>query len=265
MIETTTIRCTPACAPSCCRLCVAAVKNSVAACCSGEAPLVASTTDSTPRNASASSSPVTTSTPAEREIATTSYPCSSSTSTRWRPTLPVAPATAILPCVSIAAPFLSGAARSFGCLDSLDFEYSRRSLHRSDSAREEQRSASWPRPDANRSLSAALPLDECGGLRARRFGERGRELRARADPELAVDAGQVHLDRPLRDEERLRDLPVRRPLGCHLRDAPLARGERRDAAEGDAARPGAGREQFLLGSGGQGSRTADSRQLDRLP
>src|SRR5438093_10685819 len=91
------------------------------------------------------------------------------------------------------------------------------------------------------------PLDECGELRASRFGECGRELRARADPELAVDAGQVHLDRPLRDEERLCDLPVGRPLGCHLRDTSLARGERVDAAEGDAARAGAGCEELLLG------------------
>jgi hypothetical protein len=63
---------------------VAAVKKSVAACCSGEAPLVASTRDWTSRNASARPSAVTTSTPAEREIATTPCLCSSSTSTRWR-------------------------------------------------------------------------------------------------------------------------------------------------------------------------------------
>jgi len=50
------------------------VKNSVMACCPGEARLVASTTASMPSGASARSSPLTTSTPAEREIATTSRP-----------------------------------------------------------------------------------------------------------------------------------------------------------------------------------------------
>jgi hypothetical protein len=105
MIETRTIRRTPARAPSSCMFRVAAVKKSVAACCSGEAPLVASTRESTSRNASARPSPVTTSIPAEREIATTSRPCSSSTSTTWRPTLPVTPATAIFPRVFISAPF----------------------------------------------------------------------------------------------------------------------------------------------------------------
>ena len=46
------------------------------------------------------------------------------------------------------------------------------------------------------------------GLIASRFGERARELRARADRELAVDAREVDLDRPLGNEERLRDLAV---------------------------------------------------------
>jgi Alcohol dehydrogenase GroES-like domain len=62
-------------------------------------------------------------------------------------------------------------------------------------------------------------------LGASRWGERGRELGARVDRELAVDARQVDFDRPLGDEERLSDLAVRGSFGCHLGDAPLAGGE----------------------------------------
>src|SRR5262249_8961268 len=50
----------------------------------------------TPESACARPSPVTTSTPLERDIDTTSCPWALSTATTWRPTLPVAPATAIL-------------------------------------------------------------------------------------------------------------------------------------------------------------------------
>src|SRR6266700_1580194 len=79
MMDTTTIRRTPARSPACCRFRAAAVKNVVAACCSGEGP-------------------VTTSTPLERDIATTSWPPALRMWATWRPTLPVAPATAILRC-----------------------------------------------------------------------------------------------------------------------------------------------------------------------
>jgi hypothetical protein len=81
MIETTTIRRTPARSPSSCRLRAAVVKNSVAASCSGEAPVATSITDSAPASASARPSPAMTSTPLEREIGTTSCPLASSKST----------------------------------------------------------------------------------------------------------------------------------------------------------------------------------------
>src|SRR6266498_3357920 len=146
-----------------------------------------------------------------------SVPSSSSTSTTWRPTLPVAPATAIFPRASISPPFSFDQAQ------------------RSDRAREQQRFASWAHPGPNRSVSA-VPLEgrpPAGELGAGRFGERGRELRARTDRELAVDARQVNLDRPLGDEERLGDLSVGEPFCRQLGDAPLARRERVDAAEGE--------------------------------
>src|SRR6266702_3721219 len=95
-MDTTTIRRTPARDPACCRFPAAVVKNSVAAACSGDGPVAVSMTLSTPSSAAARPSPVITSTPFERDMATTSCPPSLSTSTTCRPTRPVAPATAIL-------------------------------------------------------------------------------------------------------------------------------------------------------------------------
>ncbi|HXJ66560.1 MAG TPA: hypothetical protein VNN79_22600 [Actinomycetota bacterium] len=56
----------------------------------------------TPSSAAASPSPVTTSIPVARDMGTTSWPRSVSTSTTWRPARPVAPATAILVLVFMA-------------------------------------------------------------------------------------------------------------------------------------------------------------------
>src|SRR6266498_500203 len=72
MIETTMIRATETRSPACCRLRAAAVKNSVASAWPDEAPLATSITQSAPVRASASPSPVRTSTPCLREIGTTS-------------------------------------------------------------------------------------------------------------------------------------------------------------------------------------------------
>src|SRR6266542_5975471 len=125
-------------------------------------------------------------------------------------------------------------------------------------------------PEPNRSVSVTRPLGEGGRPRKRkldagRFGEGGRKLRARADRELAVDAREVDFDRPLGDEERLRDLAVGGPFGRHLGDAPLAGGERLEAAQGDAPGTRAGGEELALGAGGEGRGAADRRQLERVP
>ena len=80
MIETVTIRCTPARSPCSCRFLAAVVKNSVAASCSGEGPVAASTISSAPARASARPSPgdhVHAGRPAE--IGTTSWPREAST------------------------------------------------------------------------------------------------------------------------------------------------------------------------------------------
>jgi hypothetical protein len=81
MIDTTTIRRTPARPPASWRLRAAVVKNSFAASSSAEGPVAVSMTHSTPSNVLARPSPVMTSTPFERDIGTTSYPRASRTST----------------------------------------------------------------------------------------------------------------------------------------------------------------------------------------
>src|SRR5262245_58051651 len=93
-------------------------------------------------------------------------------------------------------------------------------------------------------------------------GECCRELRARADPELAVDAREVYLDRLRGDEQGLRDLAVHRPFGGHLGAAPLARSERLDTAEGDAPWPSPGGAKLGLCAGREGRGAADRCQLE---
>ncbi len=101
MIDTTTASRTPARTPAFCRLCAAVTKKSVAGCCSADGPVAASTTTSTPCRAASSPVPVITSTPVAREIGTTSWPRSASTSVTCRPSRPVAPATAIFMMSSV--------------------------------------------------------------------------------------------------------------------------------------------------------------------
>jgi len=81
MMDTSTMRRTPARAPASCRFRAAAVKNSVAVTWSGDHPVATSMTHSTPASTSGRPSPVTTSTPLERGIATTSCSPALSTST----------------------------------------------------------------------------------------------------------------------------------------------------------------------------------------
>src|SRR6266545_7727993 len=101
-------------------------------------------------------------------------------------------------------------------------------------------------------------------LGASRFGERARELRARADRELAVDAREVDLDRPLGNEERLRDLAVGGAFGRQLGDAALTGRQRLDAAQGNAAGARAGGEKLALGTCSEWRGAADRRQLKSL-
>src|SRR5262249_32772776 len=120
--------------------------------CSGDGPVAASMTASTPARAAARPSPVMTSTPSERDIGTTSYPRSVSTPAAWRPTLPVAPATAILrgdgiagvlPC-DLRVPSTRWVASSRAGVTSAAF---RRSMHRHNTTKEcdrWMRTSGWP-------------------------------------------------------------------------------------------------------------------------
>jgi hypothetical protein len=61
----------------------------------------------------------------------------------------------------------------------------------------------------------------------------------------------VDFDRSLRDEERLCDLAVRGARGRQFGDAPLARREGVDAAEGNPPRTRPGGEQLPFGALGE--------------
>src|SRR6266487_4827218 len=94
--------------------------------------------------------------------------------------------------------------------------------------------------------------------------ERCGEVTARVDVELAVGAAQMLLDRLRGDEERLGDLLVAQPLGRHLRDAPLARGQLVDTTQEPCAWPRTGRRQFFVAPRRERGRTALMGLLDSL-
>jgi hypothetical protein len=73
----------------------------------------------------------------------------------------------------------------------------------------------------------------------------------------------VDLDRLRGDEERLRDLAVRRAFGRHLGDAQLARRERSHTTQGNVPGPRPSGEKFGLGARDEGRGAADRCQLDR--
>ena len=86
---------TPAAASAASRLRVTAPKNARDAASDIVCVEDTSITTSTPASASARPTPVTRSTPVDRVSTTGSWPVSRTTSTTWRPTVPVPPATAI--------------------------------------------------------------------------------------------------------------------------------------------------------------------------
>src|SRR5205823_4040046 len=94
--------------------------------------------------------------------------------------------------------------------------------------------------------------------------ERCGEVTTRVDVELAVGAAQVLLDRLRGDEKRLGDLLVAQPLGRHLCDAPLARGQLVDTAQEPCAWPRTGRRQLFVAPRRQRFRTALMGLLDPL-
>src|SRR5204863_8325683 len=106
-------------------------------------------------------------------------------------------------------------------------------------------------------LRARLSWPLAGGCSG--FGpstERGGEVTARVDVELPVRAAQVLLDRLRSDKEHLSDLLVAQPLGRHLRDAPLARGQLVDTTHEPGAWPRTGRRQLSVAAHRKRVRTA---------
>src|SRR5262249_22567459 len=102
------------------------------------------------------------------------------------------------------------------------------------------------------------PLDRHVGARP---SERGSELAARGDLELAVDAREVDLDRLHRDEERLGDLLVAVLLRGQLGDTALAGGQRLDPAHDELARPRTRRGELLVAAGHERPRAGAVGQL----
>jgi hypothetical protein len=74
----------------------------------------------------------------------------------------------------------------------------------------------------------------------------------------------VHLDRLHGYEQRLGDLLVAQFLGCHVRDAPLAGGERVDTAQEDRARTRAGRRELLVGPLDERGKTLTATRAEQL-
>jgi hypothetical protein len=66
-------------------------------------------------------------------------------------------------------------------------------------------------------------------------------------------------------KKRLRDLAVRETVGRHRRDPPLARRERVDAGQDEAARTGTGGDELLLRVLGEQRRARLLGELERLP
>ena len=94
-------------------------------------------------------------------------------------------------------------------------------------------------------------------------GEHVGQGAADGDAELAIDTGEVTLDRSRRDVQRLRDVTVRAPVRGELGDPPLARGQRLGAAQRIAPRTAAGRVE--LGLRRSASTTAPQRFASSKP
>src|SRR4029079_2801432 len=92
--------------------------------------------------------------------------------------------------------------------------------------------------------------------------ERGGELAAGADLQLAVDAREGHLDGLHRHEERLGDLLVAELAGGQLRDAALARGQRVETADDELAGAGSRRGALLVPPCDERRRTRAVGEID---
>jgi hypothetical protein len=103
--------------------------------------------------------------------------------------------------------------------------------------------------------------DLWGVIARERIGQRG----ARGDPELAVDAGQVSLDRSRRDVQRLGDVAVGVPGRGEIGNPPLTRGQRLGSAQRFSTRAAARGVQLRLRTLGQRLSAAAIRELKTAP
>src|SRR6266545_1517725 len=90
------------------------------------------------------------------------------------------------------------------------------------------------------------------------------EMSPRVDAELAIGPAEVLLDGLRRNEQRLGDFFVAQPLGRHLCNAPLARGQLVDTAQDDAAWTRTSRRQLLVAPLRERARAALVSELDPL-
>ena len=111
----------------------------------------------------------------------------------------------------------------------------RRPAARSRGSRPRRRARRRSRRGGRAAAGGRSGRPRCGWLQS----ERGGQLGAGADPELAVRVAQVVLDRRQRDDEDLGDLAVEVAGGGEVGDPALGRGQRAGAGDEPAARPGA--------------------------
>src|SRR3954451_18244322 len=84
----------------------------------------------------------------------------------------------------------------------------------------------------------------------------------RADAEFAVHPAQMYLDGLDRHEQVLCDFLVAQPVGCHLRDPPLACGQRVETAEKDSSAVRAGGGKLVVRPRDECARAAALREID---
>src|SRR5215207_4859235 len=112
---------------------------------------------------------------------------------------------------------------------------------------------SWQPPDLTPVAGGLTPLESVG------------KTRAAPDPQVAVHARQMDLDRLRGHVERAGDVAVALAGGRHPRDPPLARRQRLRAAERLAPRAATRGVQLVPGMLGQRLRTAVAGDLERVP
>src|SRR3954469_2404832 len=114
-------------------------------------------------------------------------------------------------------------------------------------------------------LHQSLMFSAFAGIANLLVGQNPGKLGTGAYVELAIRLAQMPLDRLLRHEQRLGDLPVRRPVGSHPGHPSFACGKRVEAAEERSPGPGTRRQQLRARTLGQCRRATSLRELEGSP